>query len=364
MSELGLRWLSIAAIAVAVASVAASGARLGGRWGGYLAGVLMAVNGVALTRAVEARPYAVGIAIYTLALFALARMRDGAGRSATITYGALLVAGLVVMPQGIAVVTAHGLWILWSHPSAGIRRRWSIAVAPLAVLAVVGALLAWLNIFQQMYNWLGSPSLVQLPKGILWAGGAGNAGVAAEAAVGLTLLLFGSASLRVRGLALGALAGLAVLLMASSGRTSFWLAGSFVPLVPIVVLAGATSIAAVPRSSSVSILLVLLMVSLPVYTAARMPRTGEADLRLAVAFMGERSDGPRMVFGDSTDAYGLWPAMKYYGTQVGLYEPIRAPQGQYWAVDNAPDCMPLETWDVGGNATLKLCAAASASPSS
>lgn len=356
-SDLGMRWLSMAAIAATVACVAAAAALLGSRKHAYTAGLLMAISGVALVRAVEARPYAVGLGLFSVAVWLLIKMSRVPTRAVAITYSLVLLAGLIVMPQGVVVLVAHGLWIMWrKHPSA-LTRCWLVAVAPTVTVAAVGGVLALLNVFPNMHNWLGAPSLTQVPEGILWSAGAGNAGVAAEAAVGLSLMLLGLAAVEVRALVVGVLLASLFLFLGSQGGTSFWTSGSFVSLVPIVVLAGGFAIGGLSRASWLAILLVLVLVSLPVYTAARLPRTGEADMRLAVALVEAHQNGPTSLFGDPTDAYGLWPAMKHYGVDSAQYSPTRSPTQPYWAVYDAPDCVPTGTWEVGGGATLKLCRA-------
>jgi uncharacterized membrane protein len=356
-SDLALRLVSVVAVVVTVACVAEAARQMASKTSAYIAGFLMALSGVALTRAAEARPYVLGLSIFAIAFLLLLRMISRQNRSSSLAYGASLVLGLIIMPQGIVVLIPHAMIVLQRQWRGGLLKRWAIAVLPSAVLVFIGATLALLNVFSQMHNWLGSPAFNQLADGLLWAGGAGNTRVGAESAIALALIVLGLTSKRSWDLTLGAILGAAALFFVSQGGTSFWTHGSFITLVPVVLIGASIALGELRKRSMLMIFATFLVVSMPIYADSRMPRTGEADLRQAVFLLEQSDSGPVTVFGDPTDAYGLWPAILHYGLDSSKYSPSRSPEGEYWSVYGSDACVPLESWDVGGQATLKWCAA-------
>ncbi len=356
-SDLGLRLISVAAVVTTVACVAEAARQMASKRAGYLAGILMALSAVALTRAADARPYVLGLAIFAASLLLLLRMISRQSRLSSVAYGVTLVLGLVIMPQGIVVLIPHAMIVLRHQKTGSLLKKWTLSILPVAVLVLIGTTLALLNVFPQMHNWLGSPALNQVADGLLWAGGAGNTNIGAESGIALALIVLGLTSNRSWSLTMGALLGATVLFLGSQGGTSFWTHGSFITLVPIVIIAASIALSELRRKSILTIFVSLLIVSLPVYTNARMPRTGEADLRQAVSLLENSESGPLVVFGDPTDAYGLWPAILHYSLDSSKYSPTRSPSGEYWSVYGSDACLPLQSWDVGGQATLKWCAA-------
>ena len=173
-SDLGLRLVSVIAVAVTVACVAEAARQMASKTSAYIAGFLMALSGVALTRAAEARPYALGLSIFVISFLLLLRMMRQQNRSSSLAYGTSLVLGLLIMPQGIVVLIPHALIVLQRDRNWDRLKRWALSVLPAAFLVLVGATVAWLNVFPNMHNWLDSPTVTQFVDGLLWVGGAGN----------------------------------------------------------------------------------------------------------------------------------------------------------------------------------------------
>jgi uncharacterized membrane protein len=356
-SDLGLRLVSVIAVAVTVACVAEAARQMASKTSAYIAGFLMALSGVALTRAAEARPYALGLSIFVISFLLLLRMMRQQNRSSSLAYGTSLVLGLLIMPQGIVVLIPHALIVLQRDRNWDRLKRWALSVLPAAFLVLVGATVAWLNVFPNMHNWLDSPTVTQFVDGLLWVGGAGNSRPGAGSAIALALIVLGLTSNRAWLLTCGAILGAAGLFLGSQGGTSFWTYGSSATLVPIVIIGASIALGELRKRSMLLILATFLIVSLPIYADSRMPRSGEADIRQAVMILEQSESGPVAVFGSPAEAYGLWAAIRYYGLDSAKYTPTKSPEGEYWSVYGSDDCRPLQSWDVGGQATLKWCAA-------
>ena len=353
-SDALLRSTSAVSIVITVGLTAQLARMFGRPWLGYPAGLLMAFNSVALSRAAEARPYAFGTMLATassLTLFIALRRKK---KRWMFLYSALVLLLMVTFPQGVLVLLPQAALVVGDPSFRKSWRSWLMFLSPVLLAGLTGAVLAWLNVFPNMHNWLGTPRLLQIPEAISWVGGAGTIGSWAEAAVAGAVIVLGLSG-AVRALTVGALAAAVVLFLASQGGTSFWLPGSMAGLVPLVVAAAAVNFDRLQKSSCLLIILTVFLLSIPVYTASRIERKGEADMRVTAQIISSNGRQAQQVFGDATDAYGLWPTIRHYGLTTEGFTPTLKPVGRFWLLYGDLPCGALRTWDVGGGMQLRLC---------
>jgi mannosyltransferase len=354
-SDVWLRLPSTFAVVGAAVATAAVAARLHTRRAGFVAAILMALSAAAQRYGQDARPYALGMGLFALATYLMVRGIQQDSRGWWILYAITIVVGGAIVPQGLVVVIAHGMYVLLSRVPRATARNWALAASATIPLLVAGATFMLIDKFPMMHNWVSAPTLLDLPTGIIWVGEAGATSVAASSAYGLALVLMAFLSHVGRSLILGTLTGALLIWLVSIATTSFWMGRSFLPLVPMAIAAAAISLASLSYRSAIPITLILCLTAIPAYTAVRLPRTGEADMRKAVEIVASEGLPGTEIFGDSTDAYGLAQAWLHYGTGEQEFTVTRDPQSRYWTVYGSKSCVPEQTWELGGNATLRLC---------
>lgn len=363
-TDLWLRALSVGAVAVAAMSVAATAYRIRSQKAGYLAALLFASVAAMQQFAQTARPYAVGTAFAGLATYLLVRATQSpARRRWWVGYCIAILVGTIVMPQSLVVVVAHGVYVSGSRDWRCVR-RWLLSLAGLVPVAVLGLLLMVRGTYAGMHEWLGAPGVQQIPSTLLLIGDATAVPVAATAAFGFALVVIGLMTREGMLLVFGAVASALAVWSVSVLLTSFWIAGTFLPLVTLVVVAAASSLATFERRTLWPIVLALLVVAIPAYTSVRLPRSGEADMRLVASIIDAGVERSSILAGDPTDAYGLGPTMARYGRASVAWMQSLRPTGDYWALYGPFECEAIESWDVGGNATLRLCPAPNATAES
>jgi len=126
-------------------------------------------------------------------------------------------------------------------------------------------------------------------------------------------------------------------------------------LVPLVVAAAAVNLDRLQTFSRLLIILTVTLLCTPVYTSSRIARGGEADMRLAARIISSNGGEAQQVFGDATDAYGLWPAIRHYGLSTEGFTPALKPAGRFWLLYGDFPCGSLRSWEVGGGMQLRLC---------
>ena len=355
--DLWMRGLSVAAIVGTAGLVAASARRLAGPRAGYLGGI-----GIALVPSMQelshlARPYAVGTALAASSTYVLVRLvvSPAPARPAWISYGSVLALMVIVMPQSAVIVIAHCIFLVYSRTSRGLLRSWFFSLIIVIPVVVSGLFLLALGTYSSMHAWLPPPALDQVPNAILRVADAAGRPSTAAAAFGFALVVIGLMSSKGTGWILGASGAALMIWVVSQMGTSFWLAGSFGPLVPLVVLGAATSLSAISSWQQVLIIGAMLMVAIPAYQGVRQERTGEADSRAVASILEENVERSSVLFGDPTDAYSLRAMVNRYGASGINWTETRAPTDVYWSLYEDDRCMPITSWDVRGGGVLKLC---------
>ena len=356
-SDLWMRGLSIAAIASTAGFVASSAHKIAGRRAAYLAGM-----GVALAASMQelshiARPYAAGTALAAVSTWLLARCvtRTAPSRRSWLSYGVILAVMVIVMPQAAVVIVAHGIYLIYARSEKLILKDWSLSLLLVVPVVLAGIALLALGPYSAMHAWLPPPTLSQIPTGILRIADASGTPSTAAAAFGLALVVLGLITAKGTGWILGAMGGALMIWIASQMGTSFWLAGSFGPLVPLVTVGAGVSLASIASWQQFLVASVLLMVAIPAYQGIRLERSGEADSRMVAHILEENVQESRVLFGDPTDAYSLRAMVDRYGLAGIRWSETRAPKSQYWSLYGDDACNPIKTWNVGGGGILKLC---------
>jgi hypothetical protein len=262
---------------------------------------------------------------------------------------------VIVMPQSAVIVIAHGVFLVYSRSSRGLLRSWFFSLLIVIPVVLSGLLLLVLGTYSSMHAWLPSPALDQVPNAILRVADATGRPSTAAAAFGFALVVIGLMSSKGTGWILGAFsAGLTIWAVSQTG-TSFWLAGSFGPLVPLVVLGAAVSLMAIASWQQLLITCAMLIVAIPAYQGVRQERTGEADSRLVASILEQNAERSLLLFGDPTDAYSLRAMIDRYGESQVDWTETRAPSDAYWSLYEDARCTPITTWEVGGGGVLNLC---------
>jgi len=355
-SDLGLRALPLAAVVVVAASVAATAYRLGGRVSGYTAGALVALTAAFQQYGQTARPYAVGAALVAVATYLLVRGLASPERKAWwISYfAALLLAGIVV-PQALSILIVHGTYVLVVGRRRAVMAPWLACVGVLLIPIVGGLLLLRFGPYGVMHEWLPAPQIDQLARVLLQASDAAIVPTGATAAFGFGMVILGLMSRIGRVLVIGVgLAAGAIWLVSVLG-TSFWLSGSFLPLLTVVPLAAGVTLGGIAWQSTTAVSVALAMVALPAYTSVRLPRSGEADTRLVAEIIEQNASRSTVVFGSTTDAYSIARAYERYGNGSVQLQETRSPSTLFWSLYENDRCTPIESWPVGGGMDLNLC---------
>ena len=131
--EVGLRLLSLLAMAGAVAVFTRATARLAGRRTGLVAGLLLATNPFVVAYSAEARGYALALLATALAALGLARWLDREPRALALYGGAAAFAGLFHW-YAVLVTAAFAV------AAFVLRRRRAVPVAVVTALAALPAL--------------------------------------------------------------------------------------------------------------------------------------------------------------------------------------------------------------------------------
>ncbi|MEO7006177.1 MAG: glycosyltransferase family 39 protein [Terrimesophilobacter sp.] len=143
-SELSVRSPSIIGVGIAAAGTVILGNLLFGRRIGIVAGVVLAVLPRVTYAGVEARSYALGIAVavWLTVLLVVLISRGSVGRRAWFGYAIVLAAAIYLFLYLFLLVFVHGVALLATTRSRGILRRWlwgvGIAVGLAAPVLVWG----------------------------------------------------------------------------------------------------------------------------------------------------------------------------------------------------------------------------------
>ena len=314
-SPTALRIPALLGMAGAAALTTRLGERLFDTRTGLLAGLLFAVVPSTSRYGQEARGYALAtllsVTATLLLLNALARpdARRWAGYAASVAGLGLthLVSLILLSGQAVAVLGAAR-----RDPELRCRRRWLIALAPVALLLTPVALLGHRQQDQQL-AWVSPPSLgdlCTLPGAVLQTGAVGGI------LVGLAIL--GA----VQGGRAGALLGLGILapvalLFLGGLVTELWVPRYLVVLVPFACLLAASALAPLRLRAALPVVAVVCLLGAPTQAHIRRthewPRDRPVDYQRAAAVITtHRLPGDGIVFSPRDRWAYLDIAASYY----------------------------------------------------
>ena len=350
-SDLALRLPSGIAALVSVALVAVTAKRVHSRRAGLFAGLLLAFSPVTQVFAHEARPYAIGAALFSLSSLLLVRALRGGSIGAWLIYGAVVLAGATVLPVGLVTVVGQALLVWYLRTSNKAFGFWLAALAVSIPAVLFHALL--LPGFSERKAWAAQPGVLDIITGFTWTGSAGTAGGLLTGGSGLLIITLGLLSRDGRYWLGAATVGILALWVVSLGPTSFWSGKSAISLVALATVGAGISMAGFSRLASALIVVVAATLALEAFTATRQPRNIEPDLRQATAIISQNVDKSSVVI-DRASEYSIASAVRQYSDQDDLVFDD-TPTGPFWTVYEESDCMIIERWDLGGDAYLQLC---------
>jgi 4-amino-4-deoxy-L-arabinose transferase-like glycosyltransferase len=350
-SDLALRLPSGIAALVSVALVAITAKRVHSQRAGLSAGLLLAFSPVTQVFAHEARPYAIGAALFSLSSLLLVRALRGGSIGAWLIYGAVVLAGATVLPVGLVTVVGQALLVWYLRTSNKAFGFWLAALAVSIPAVLFHALL--LPGFSERKAWAAQPGVLDIITGFTWTSSAGTAGGLLTGGSGLLIITLGLLSRDGRYWLGAATVGILALWVVSLGPTSFWSGKSAISLVALATVGAGISMAGFSRLASALIVVVAAALALEAFTATRQPRNFEPDLRQATAIISQNVDKSSVVI-DRGSEYGIAAAVKQYSNQDDLVF-NDTPTGPFWTVHQEPDCIVIERWDLGGDAYLRLC---------
>ena len=358
-----LRALSLVSVVVAAAVTVAFAVRLAGVRVAYLAAVLFALNPGISFAAQDARPYALGLAFFAGASYALVRALDRQQRRLWWAFAVLLLIGVVLAPNGVIVLLPL-LWLLRGRYPHLLRcRALFLSLLPVAILIIAGVALLASGSFSAMREWLPSPQLLWLPTGAIWAAIGESEFVGAPHGFAAALLLLTTLSAAGRRVLWGSLLAVLLVWVFSQGPSSFWIGRAFITLIPLITVAAALGLTRISRRGLVAALVVLLILAVPGYTAVRLPREGYADLRLAAQIIERESEDSDQIFGNGYLGQGLQyelaVGVDQYGTSEPVWEVTREPTRPFWILYDDYPCDETFSIDVRGGVELRRCAAPS-----
>jgi len=349
----GDTWLRASSALVSigtVALVALLGKRVSNRLTGFLAGVLMALVPSTQFFAHEARPYALGAFLFTAATLCLAHALHQKAWRPWILYGVVMLLGAAVFPIGLVVLPTHLLLVLAAQ-SRTVINRWLLSLT--LVVPALAFHLLYLPSSSESKAWAPVPSALDIGPGLTWIGTGGTGGEIPSGGIAASIIVLGLLSRQGQLWMSGAFGGILLIWLVSVGPTSFWSGRSAIALIPIGVIAAASTLGRFQVRYSVPVVVLFALLTMESFSTLRQPRQIEPDMRQAVTIISENLDRSRVVV-DRGSEYGIATAVRqYYGGKDLTFE--STPSVPFWTVYQEPECIVLEAWDLGGDAYLKLC---------
>lgn len=350
-SDLWLRTPSALAALVSVAVVAVTAKVVHSKRAGLFAGLLLAFSPVTQVFGHDARPYALGAALFSLSSLLLVRALQNGSIGKWLTYGIVILAGAAVLPVGLVTVVGQALLVWYLRTSNKAFGCWLAALAVSIPAVLFHALL--LPGFSERKAWAAQPGVLDIITGFTWTGSAGTAGGLLTGGSGLLIITLGLLSRDGRYWLGGATVGILALWVVSLGPTSFWSGKSAITLVALATVGAGISMAGFSRLASALIIVVAAALAIEAFTATRQPRNIEPDMRQATSIISQNVDKSSVVI-DRGSEYGIATAVRQYSGRDDLrFEDT--PTSPFWTVYQEPDCTVIERWDLGGDAFLRLC---------
>lgn len=358
-SDLWLRSLSLLAIVLTAAITAQIARQFGGLATAYIAGLLFALNpGIQFT-AQDARPYSIGILLFTYAAFLLLSALNSERIAHWIALSTVLFLATLIMPNGLVFLIPLLLLYGYVKPRFYLSKPFLIALLPTLVLIVVGVVALGPTI-STMRASLPSPLGTWIPTGVIWIGIAEAESYGAPGTFAAVLLVLAALTPPGRRVLWGALLSVLAVWVISQGPSSQWMGRTFVTLLPVVAVAAAIAVARLDRRAMSAVIAVAILFAIPGYTAVRI-WDSPADLRLASQILEQEAAPTDQIFGDGYMGQGrpfeLAAGLSHYASKKPTWEVTTKPTSEFWLLYPNYPCEEIFSADVLGGMRLRRCAA-------
>lgn len=342
-SDFWLRLPSVIAMALAVGITALAARRLAGRRGALIAGVAMALAPSVSRYSQEARVYAFATLLTAAATWLLLVAFDKRQRRWWVGYGIALISIGIMAPFALSIVVGHTLIALSSKGHRQSIRSWIFSCA--AVVPVVILDLYLFSRFGFMHQWAAPPVPLDLVNGLFFMVGS----MAFAAALIAWSLLNRQGSWWLAASA----AAVASVWLISIGPSSFWQERSLVPLVPLLAVAGAVSLARFGWPAAGIGILLLAVISLPILDGQRQPGARGLDPQ-AIARIIDENGQPGDVINTAINNWLSW-GIEHYLPGDPRFSFAESAPGRAWVLDDAVPCVRLAEYQVPPEGLLVLC---------
>ena len=358
LTETCLRYPSVLAMSGAVLLAAVTARRLSTPRAGFAAGILVLLAPGVQRYAQDARPYALGTLLVTLATYALVLAVQSGRVWPWALYAASIIGVGLVLPVGLAVLPAHAV-LMWGRPIWRPEvRRW---IWSLVACVPVFALGAWAVVqFAFLKERVGDIMVIHPQnalEGAIWITSGGASTAALAGAFGMAVVILALCS-RIGALWLLSVAvGVLTIWLVSVGPMLWWQGRSLIPLVGLVAVGAGVTLGEASLRRYIAALAVIAIAVAPFYTWNRLPWSRGYDYRAAAEVISrDWQSGDRIDTGDLVLPWVVQWSLEYYGTDAVRFQQEPSPQGRAWVFDGNVDCNAVETWDLGIGNTLRLCA--------
>jgi 4-amino-4-deoxy-L-arabinose transferase-like glycosyltransferase len=355
-SDAWLRGFSVLATLIAVGAIAWAARILGGRRMALAAGLVMALAPSAARYSQEARLYALGLALVSLAILGLVGASYEAQKRWWWLYTASVGVLAFVAPFALVAIPAFAVLVVLDSSMRRTWRQWLLWTLAIAPGLLAQGLAAFR--FAGMHSWVPVPTVADFWQGLPWIASVSTDGDAYSDSLvfGLVIIVLGlltGAGLRWLG---AASVGVIALWVGSQGPSSFWLVRSTLPLLGFLALAAGFSF--ISRRSVNFALVFALLVALawPSWQRTREEGGRAEDVKSAVRIVDEFSEPGDLI---NTKSRGwLEYGINRYSKDPGRYVFGESSEGRAWVFRgdaHDPQCSIEQVWEIPGGGILTLC---------
>lgn len=357
LTETCLRYPSALAMAVAVVATAFAARVMTNRWGGLAAGLMLTLAPSAQRYAIEARPYAFGLALVCLASMFLVLGTHRRSHWPWLGYSITIAAAGLVVPIALASLAGHALLVCRRPVWSTYGRRW---LASLILVVPVLSLQAWWMLGGSTGRSASEDPFVVHPQNFVqalsWPFATTTQIGAGEAAFAAVLVVLASWSRPGTRWLLAYLVSGTAVWISSFGPATWWQARTLVPLAGLLVIGAAVTLAQYRGTRFIGILVLLGLLSSTTYSAIRLPWSRGYDYRQAAQIVDSQwVAGDRIDPGAQLPWVVQWSLDHYTADGAQFVDETDSSSGRTWVFGGSPNCSEAERWDLGLGSALILC---------